>query len=514
MAGAASDFFRRPPENMIYITKGTLAFRGYCTPPRYGEITFMKRTFAALVFVLCAVTASAGTITSLSPSSIKVNSGEQFLTINGSSLSGPVTFSGPAGTFTLDANRYTTSYAAVWIPLQVTFKSGIYNVTVGNSNVATFTVQSVKSLPFALLVPEFVWKQPLNREGGYVKYDVSFVGDDPQPSIRCSPESGAFFKWGTTSVYCAGSNSYGEKAEAIFPVTVADRVAPKLTVPEYLYAKPGSNEGAIVDYDAKAYDDIYGDVVPVCYPKSGAMFPIGMNTVRCSALDADGNEGGATFVVQVSDEEPRPLIVVVPETIFIDAAGPKGEYVKYEVSVEKSEDPEPRVTCSQESGSLFPVGTTTVTCSALDRFGARGSASFDVEVVDPEAPVIEKLYATPDLLAQVDGRMWDVQIVASAFDRIDEAPVCSIYAVTSNEDIDVEEGEKNQEYQYMVTGPLTLQLRATRIRERYYDVWVGCTDYYGNMVGNRTRVWVEKTGAMGVTLAPTVTLKKRSTGKR
>jgi hypothetical protein len=440
---------------------------------------------------------------------IKVNSGEQFLTINGSSLTGQVTFAGPAGTFTLDPNRVTASSAIVWIPLQVSMKSGFYNVTVGNSNVAQLEVRGVKTFPLVILLPEFLWKQPLNREGGYVKYDISVTGgEDPNPTVRCSPESGEFFKWGTTSVYCAAANQFGERAEAIFSVNVSDRVGPILKLPEKVYAKPESHEGARVEYEASAFDEIYGEVIPYCLPKSGSMFPIGNTTVSCSALDLDGNEGGATFTVQVGDEEPGELIVVVPETIYVDATSPRGEFVKYEVWVEKSEDPSPEITCSLASGEIFPVGSTTVTCSALDRFGARGEASFDVEVVDPEAPVIEKLYAEPDVLQPADGTMRDVTIVASAFDAIDPAPVCSIYAVTSNEPIDI--GDNGKQYEYMVTGPLTLQLRAARrTTTRYYDVWVGCSDYYGNMSGSRTRVVVPSEFG-SATIAPEPT-KKRST---
>lgn len=44
------------------------------------------------------------------------------------------------------------------------------------------------------------------------------------------------------------------------------------------------------------------------------------------------------------------------------------------------------VSCSPRSGSLFPLGTTKVTCSTSDSYGNRVSKSFVVRVVDTTAP--------------------------------------------------------------------------------------------------------------------------------
>ena len=58
----------------------------------------MKRSLLAVVLGLFAVSATAGTITSISPSMVKVNSGEHFLSIYGTGLGNVVVFQGPAGT--------------------------------------------------------------------------------------------------------------------------------------------------------------------------------------------------------------------------------------------------------------------------------------------------------------------------------------------------------------------------------------------------------------------------------
>ncbi len=43
-------------------------------------------------------------------------------------------------------------------------------------------------------------------------------------------------------------------------------------------------------------------------------------------------------------------------------------------------------TCDKASGTVFPLGTTTVTCSAKDKAGNLGDNSFTVTVEDTTAP--------------------------------------------------------------------------------------------------------------------------------
>ena len=61
------------------------------------------------------------------------------------------------------------------------------------------------------------------------------------------------------------------------------------------------------------------------------------------------------------------LAISTPTNITTDATGPGGATVTYSPpSVSDEETPIPTPTCSPASGSTFPVGTTTVTCTATD----------------------------------------------------------------------------------------------------------------------------------------------------
>src|SRR2546430_6345869 len=54
-------------------------------------------------------------------------------------------------------------------------------------------------------------------------------------------------------------------------------------------------------------------------------------------------------------------------------------------------DPAPTVTCDHSSGDMFPLGTTSVTCSAKDASGNTSAAqSFTITVVDTTPPVVDR----------------------------------------------------------------------------------------------------------------------------
>ena len=474
----------------------------------------MKRSISVLAFLLCAGSAAAGTITSIDPAMVKVNSSEHFLTINGTGLGNVVVFDGPAGHFERFTSANFTTSVVTWVPEAVVQTSGFYGVYVrggtGDSNVVTFEVRGFRFFPFVIIVPEVLRIQPINREGAFVKYDVFPAGGEAEISdIKCLPESGAFFKMGSSIVTCSGSNGK-ETAEASFTVLVHDDVGPELIMPrEAIVVKAESREGALVKYEVGAWDEIWGESLPECLPRSGDLFPIGVTAVQCTATDLEANVTSGSFDVEVLGEVKwYELTVHTPNGIGVDAGSLEGQVVEYKVEVSGTDDPEPEVACNPESGSLFPIGMTEVVCTAIDRWGMRGRASFQVEVRDPAAPLIEKLYATPDVL-KASGEIYEVMIEVSAFDDLDPRPVCSVFAVTSNQDINLGDDENEKEYDWRLTGDLTLELRGEAIRtDRHYDVWVGCEDFYGNRTNAVARVVVP--AGEGQSVVPATPPKRRS----
>jgi hypothetical protein len=84
----------------------------------------------------------------------------------------------------------------------------------------------------------------------------------------------------------------------------ADAEPPILTVAADITVDAISPDGAPVAFVASATDNVDGVVAATCSPESGSIFAVGATTVTCSATDAAGNTGTATFVVTV-----RPFVV-------------------------------------------------------------------------------------------------------------------------------------------------------------------------------------------------------------
>jgi hypothetical protein len=75
--------------------------------------------------------------------------------------------------------------------------------------------------------------------------------------------------------------------------------------------------------------------------------------------------------------------VTVPANVIAEATGPNGATVAYgNVSASDIVDGPINPSCSKASDTVFPLGSTTVTCDAIDAAGNKGSKSFTVEVQD------------------------------------------------------------------------------------------------------------------------------------
>ena len=127
-------------------------------------------------------------------------------------------------------------------------------------------------------------------------------------------------------------------------------------------------------------DLVDGPVGVVCAPLSGATFGLGDTTVTCSATDASANTGEATFEVTV--EDTTGPVITAPD-VSVEATDPDGVVVTFAPTAVDAVDGSVPVVCDPVSGSLFPIGTTTVNCSAADNRNSRANtevASFEVEV--------------------------------------------------------------------------------------------------------------------------------------
>ena len=164
----------------------------------------------------------------------------------------------------------------------------------------------------------------------------------------------------------------------VLPLAALADDPPVVTVPADMTVEAQNFSGAAVTYTASATDED-GNPIPVnCSPESGTVFGFGTTTVTCWA-----RSGGKTttkhFRITVVDTQPPAITIPASQQVTTHVRS--GKAYTYAASATDIVDGAVAVSCTPASGTLFPVGTTAVTCSATDLRGNAGSASFNVTVV-------------------------------------------------------------------------------------------------------------------------------------
>jgi hypothetical protein len=296
------------------------------------------------------------------------------------------------------------SFNACDVPKGVTFSSstpGDYNITVsasdthGNYNVsgAAFTLHVTNPPPPPNSAPELNLPSNPTAEatgpnGAAVSFNVTATDaeDNPDPTPTCSPASGSTFPVGNTRVDCSVTDSGGLTTSGFFFVTVEDTTAPSLNLPANITEEATGPNGAAVSFNATATDLVDANVDVTCDPASGSTFALGTTTVDCTATDDYGNSTTGSFTVTVEDTTAPEL--TLPNNITEEATGPNGAPVSFNATASDLVDGNVSVDCTPNSGSTFPIATTTVNCSATDNAGNTANGSFTVKVQDTTGPVL------------------------------------------------------------------------------------------------------------------------------
>jgi hypothetical protein len=103
-------------------------------------------------------------------------------------------------------------------------------------------------------------------------------------------------------------------------------------------------------------------------------------------IAAPGGTATSTLPVTVLPDVTPPVLTL-PGTIRANSTSNAGAIVPFSVSaVDAVSGPSQVIICSADSGTRFPIGTTTVTCSAGDWKNNTATGSFDVVVTDVTPP--------------------------------------------------------------------------------------------------------------------------------
>lgn len=202
-------------------------------------------------------------------------------------------------------------------------------------------------------------------------------------TIACSPPSGSCYPVGVTTVSCG---TIQDGPNCTFTVTVTDNTPPALTCPMNQTLSADANCQAVATYNATATDICTESPLVICTPQSGSSFPKGTTTVTCTATDGGGNTAMCSFTVTVNDITPPAI--TCPANITKPTDPNQCCAVAAFSPTVNDNCPGATFTCSPPSGNCFPVGTTTVTCTAKDAVNLMASCTFTVTVQDTQPPSI------------------------------------------------------------------------------------------------------------------------------
>jgi hypothetical protein len=202
----------------------------------------------------------------------------------------------------------------------------------------------------------------------------------------------------TVGQYVITYNATDPSGHAAAPVTrtvnVVDTTAPTVIAPPNVTVNtgPGATACGTAVSDAtlgtaSANDSCAGSLsVTRTGVPAGNVFPVGQTTITYSANDGR-NTGNATQKVTVIDNT-APVISCLTN-ITLEPTCPSGAIATYTppVGTDNCAGATTVRTAGLASGSVFPIGTTTVTHTVTDASGNSASCSFTVTVFTPQAVI-------------------------------------------------------------------------------------------------------------------------------
>ncbi|HEY2974567.1 MAG TPA: immunoglobulin-like domain-containing protein [Pyrinomonadaceae bacterium] len=236
---------------------------------------------------------------------------------------------------------------------------------------------------------------------------------------RTGVPAGNVFPVGTTTITYSANDGYNT-GTATQTVTVIDNTAPTISCPaDIIVSNAAGLCSAVVNFSVTASDNCAGVTVNTDIA-SGSTFPKGTTTVHATATDASGNTSTCSFTVTVNDTE-NPVISC-PANITLEPTCPSGAIATYATPVGTDNCPGATTarTAGLASGSVFPIGTTTVSHMVTDASGNTASCSFTVTVLTPQNVIqnlINSVNASSLTGTQKNGLLAKLNAALSAIDN-------------------------------------------------------------------------------------------------
>lgn len=205
-----------------------------------------------------------------------------------------------------------------------------------------------------------------------------------QVSLRYMPGDEAPTTAGSYTVTASFAGNEDYEAATAIDTLVIDQAIPVVT---WLPAQSMSYRRGLGATELNATADVAGlfDYTP----KAGTMLSLGVYPVTAHFAPNDGINYRSVVTIRTVSvvDDVAPEIFNVPANQLVEATSPDGAIASWPaVSATDEIEGSVAVSCAPASGSVFPLGTTTVRCFAKDGRGNERSERFTITVRDTTAP--------------------------------------------------------------------------------------------------------------------------------
>ena len=274
-------------------------------------------------------------------------------------------------TDTVDAVPTIIIYAPTSFPIGTTTITYIATDDSGNHATDTQRVTVLDTEEPVLVLPSAVSAEATGVLT-LVNIGTATVTDniDSLTATNDSPDS---FPLGETLVTWTAKDN-AEEVTVVQTVIIRDTTKPAITVPENITAE-ARDKLTRVDIGSATASDIADSDVTITNDSPGS-FQVGSTVITWTATDDSGNAANGIQTVRIQDTT-KPVFASLPDDITVRSAN--DAFVEFETPTATDIFPV-TVLCDYDSGDLFPVGSTLVTCTATDASGNAIQDSFLITV--------------------------------------------------------------------------------------------------------------------------------------
>jgi hypothetical protein len=273
----------------------------------------------------------------------------------------------------------------------VGFHEIIFTVTstTGTSKSCTLTIEIGETQPPIIL--SYPPDVNANTNPGS-SFSTSIILTPPTISDDCSTptlvnDAPAQFPIGTTTVTWTGSDISGNTVTCTNLVVVTDIEPPVVQAPADITVNTDPNlpTASLVNLGTPTAVD--NDQISSITNNAPAVFPLGNTTLTWTVFDNSGNSTVVSQQVTVLDNEPPVLTIAAVDVTYNTAPG-----LNYALNAGLTPptftDNSGNYTITNNAGSTFPIGNTTIIWTATDAAGNVITSTQILTVNDLEPPVI------------------------------------------------------------------------------------------------------------------------------